>query len=73
MTEQQQNEINAVKILAVASDGYLNSLDELGKNFITPQVRAAMQIVANIVSERNPEPAPEAQVVPEPEAETKKK
>lgn len=54
MTEQQQNEINAVKILALAVEGYLASLDELGRNFVGPQARAAVQIFSNIVEERNP-------------------
>lgn len=52
--EQAQNEKNAVQILAMAAESYLTTLDGLSKNFVTPQVTAAVQILQQIIEERNP-------------------
>lgn len=70
MNEQAQNEINAVKILAKASEFYLTTIDELARGFVTPQVGAAIQILTAVVNERNPqEQAPPAPAPTEPQAE----
>lgn len=45
MNEQEQNERNALQILALAAEKYLEAQDELGKNFIGPQVKAAVEIL----------------------------
>lgn len=74
--ENAQNERNAVQILALAGEGYIGGLDELSKNFVTPQVRAALQIFAQIVAERNPQDAPvavEAEGAPAPKVGKKVK
>lgn len=49
------NANNAVQIVAKASEGYLNGLDELAKTFVTPQLQAAINIFAGLVTEKFPQ------------------
>ena len=73
MNEQAQNEINAVQILAKASEFYLTTIDELAKNFVSPQIYAAIQILTGVVNERNPQDGQAAPAMPaEDEAQDKK-
>jgi hypothetical protein len=66
MNEQEQNERNSLRILAVAAEEYLKGADELGKNFIGPQVRAAGEILNAVINGRWPLAEP---MVPEAGAE----
>lgn len=52
--QEQTNARNAINILVQASEVYVAGLDQLGKNFIAPQVQAALQIVAGLVNEKFP-------------------
>jgi hypothetical protein len=62
---QQTNANNAVQILAKAAEGYLNTLDELARTFVTPQVQASIQIFSSLVAEKYPAPAaPVAEAAP---------
>jgi cellobiose-specific phosphotransferase system component IIB len=60
--DRATNEGNALKILAMAAEQYLKVQDELSRNFVGPQVRAAVEVIGAILEERNG--APVATVVP---------
>jgi hypothetical protein len=69
MDQAKQNELNALQILAKAGEFYVNTLDDLAKNFVGPQVNAAVQIFNQILTERHgvqpaPVDAPPAPVAP---------
>lgn len=48
----EQNERNSLKILLLATEQYLKSLDELGRNFVAPQAQAAAEILTNLLNDR---------------------
>ena len=53
----EQNERNALKILMLATEQYLKSQDELGRNFIAPQAQAAAEILNAVLDSRWGAPA----------------
>lgn len=48
----EQNERNALTILTLATEQYLKSQDELGRNFVAPQAQAAAEILNGVLNER---------------------
>lgn len=57
MDQATQNELNALQILAKAGEFYVGTLDDLAKNFVGPQVNAAVEIFSNILKEKHAAPA----------------
>jgi hypothetical protein len=52
--QQEQNERNSLKILFLAAEQYLKNQDELGRNFIQPQIHAAGEILNSVLNQRWP-------------------
>lgn len=49
---QEQNERNALRILAMAAEHYLKSVDELSRTFVAPQASAAIEVLSAVLAER---------------------
>ena len=60
----QELQSNSLQILAKAAENYVLTLDELARNFVAPQIQAAIQHLGQLI---------QAQQTAEPEPRTKDK
>lgn len=73
MTHDKNLALQALKVLALAADKYLEDADELTMSFIAPNINAAKSVLSTIIEEHFA-PEPETEVVAEKQsAETRKK
>lgn len=56
--QNQQNEQNALTILAKAATEYVKHCDELAKSFVEPQINMAIQILNALLTSHYAEPEP---------------
>lgn len=61
MSTERNFALQSLKVLALASDGYFETADELATAFIRPQVEGAKAILARAIDIAYPEIEPEVQ------------